>query len=174
MSELKLVINAKDGKSYSKIVDSSILMGRKINDTFKGDLISLTGYELKITGGSDLSGFPMRPEINLAGKKKIYAKKGIGIKPYYKGNFMRKTMAGNTIYEKTAQLNLVVTQQGKKALNDLLGKKEEAKTKKEETTQEKPLAEKKEVKEEKKELKQEQKEEKLKKLETGEQTETKN
>ena len=132
MPELKLVINNKDGKSYPKVLeDPSIFSGRKINETISGDLIGLTGYELKITGGSDSSGFPMRKEINSTGKKKIFAKAGIGINPKFKGTYLRKTMAGNTIHDKTAQVNLIVTQQGKKALNDLLGKKEEAPKKEE-------------------------------------------
>ena len=127
MPELKLVINSKDGKSYSKTLpDSSQLIGRKLGDEVKGELLGLTGYELKITGGSDDSGFPMRSEISMAGKKKIYAEKGIGIKTKYKGNFIRRTVAGNSVYQKTAQLNLAVTKPGKKTLEEIFGKKEEA------------------------------------------------
>ena len=126
MPAINLVIGGKNGKSYSKkLEDNSDLIGKKLGETIKGELLGLTGYELKITGGSDDSGFPMRSEISMAGKKKIYAKKGVGIKTKYKGNFSRKTVAGTSVYQKTAQLNLAVTKPGKKTLEEIFGKKEE-------------------------------------------------
>ncbi len=125
MSEINLVIGDKNGKSYSKkIEDNSQLQGKKLGETIKGELVGLSGYEFKITGGSDDAGFPMRPEINLAGKKRIYARKGIGIKAKYKGNFIRKTVAGNSVYQNTSQLNLAVVKPGKKSLEETFGKKE--------------------------------------------------
>ena len=125
MSEIKLVIGNKNGKSYSKTInDNSSLLGRKIGENVKGDLFELSGYELEITGGSDSSGFPMRQEINVTGKKKIYARSGIGIKPKFKGNYIRKTVAGNTIGERTAQVNLMVTKPGKKLLEEIFKKAE--------------------------------------------------
>jgi len=126
MPEINLVIGDKNGKSYSKkLEDNSDLIGKKLGEIIKGESIGLSGCEFKITGGSDDSGFPMRPEINLAGKKKIYARKGIGIKTKYKGNFIRKTVAGNSVYQKTSQLNLAVVKAGKKSLEEIFGKKEE-------------------------------------------------
>lgn len=125
MPELNLVIGEKTGKSYSKkLEDNSALNGMKLGDTIKGELVGLSGYEFKITGGSNEAGFPMRQEINLAGKKKIFARKGIGIKAKHKGNFIRKTVAGNLVYQKTSQLNLAVTKQGKSSLEEIFGKKE--------------------------------------------------
>ena len=126
MPEINLVIGDKNGKSYSKkLEDNSDLIGKKLGEIIKGESIGLSGCEFKITGGSDDSGFPMRPEITLAGKKKIYARKGIGIKTKYKGNFIRKTVAGNSVYQKTSQLNLAVVKAGKKSLEEIFGKKEE-------------------------------------------------
>jgi len=130
MPVLNLVIGDKNGKSYSKkLEDNSALAGRKLGETIKGELVGLSGYEFKITGGSNDAGFPMRPEINLSGKKRIYARGGIGVKPKHKGNFIRKTVAGNTAYERTSQLNLAVIKQGKTSLDEILGKE----TKTEET-----------------------------------------
>src|SRR3990167_2551737 len=126
MPVLNLVIGDKNGKSYSKkLEDNSALAGRKLGEAIKGELVGISGYEFKITGGSNDAGFPMRPEINLAGKKKIYARKGIGIKTKHKGNFIRKTIAGNSVYQKTSQLNLAVVKAGKKSLEEIFGKKEE-------------------------------------------------
>ncbi len=125
MPEINLVIGDKDGKSYSKkLEDNSALVGMKLGETIKGESVGLSGYEFKITGGSNDAGFPMRPEINLAGKRKIYARKGIGIKTKHRGNFIRKTIAGNSVYEKTSQLNLALIKQGKIPLEGIFGKKE--------------------------------------------------
>lgn len=125
MIALSLVIGDKKGNSYSKkLDDNSALAGRKLGETIKGELVGLSGYEFKITGGSNDAGFPMRPEINLAGKRKIYARKGIGIKTKHKGNFTRKTVAGSLVHQKTSQLNLAVVKQGKTSLEEIFGKKE--------------------------------------------------
>ncbi len=126
MPELNLVIGDKTGKSYSKkLEDNSALIGTRVGETIKGELVGLSGYEFKITGGSNDAGFPMRIEINVAGKKKIYARKGVGIKTKHKGNFIRKTVAGNSVYSKTSQLNLAVVKSGKNSLEEIFGNKEQ-------------------------------------------------
>jgi len=123
MPGLNLVIGDKDGKSYSKnLEDHSVLIGRKVGEQLKGEVIGISGYEFKITGGSNDAGFPMRHELNLTGKKIIYARKGVGVKTRYKGNYVRKTVAGNTVGQKTAQLNLSVLKVGKKSLAEIFGK----------------------------------------------------
>lgn len=126
MAELKLVIGNKDGKSYQKVLeDRSNFVGRKIGDKVKGDNFELTGYEFLITGGSDDCGFPMRKGIEMSGKKKILAKGGVGIKKKKgKGIFVRKTVAGSIIGEKTTQINLKVLNEGKKKLNEMFKKEE--------------------------------------------------
>jgi len=121
--ELKVVINHK-GKSYPKTLDGSRLIGMKLGQTFKGELIGMPGYEFKITGGSDFAGFPMRPDVNTL-RARILAVKGIGLKNKEKGKRIRKLVAGNTVYEKTAQLNLLVTKEGKEPLAQPVEEKKE-------------------------------------------------
>ena len=58
-------------------------------------------------------------------RKKIYARKGVGIKTKHKGNFIRKTVAGNSVYSKTSQLNLAVVKSGKNSLEEIFGNKEQ-------------------------------------------------
>lgn len=165
MAELKLVIGNKDGKSYNKLLENpESLVGRKLGDKIKGDLIGLTGYELEIKGGSNNSGSPMRRGI--PNTTKIFAKGGPGVNPKknkHKSDFIRKTVAGDNITERTTQINLKVISQGKKSLQELFGKteapKEETKPEekpKEEVKQEAPKTE--EKKQEVKEPKEEKKE----------------
>ena len=123
MAEVKIVIGTKKGICFQKIHDSTSLVGRKVGETLKGDLISIPGYEFLITGGSDDAGFPMRKEIKTR-RARIFARGGVGVHPKNKGEIIRKTVAGNTIDEKTAQINLKVSKEGTKKLEEIFGKEE--------------------------------------------------
>jgi small subunit ribosomal protein S6e len=180
MAEFKLVIGTKDGKSFQKEIKdeaASSFLTKKIGDKIKGESIDLPGYEFEITGGSDYCGFPMRADVTGIGRKRVLAVKGVGIKNKkkyrkrekkgkrtMKGMRQRRTVAGNTIYSKTAQINLKVIKAGKAPLVAAPAeKKEEApkEGKKEAVKEEKPKKEKKEeAKEEKKEEVKEEKQEK--------------
>lgn len=148
MVEFKLTIaNPKNGKSYQREVkdqEAKAFIGKKIGDTIKGELINLTGYEFQITGGSDNCGFPMRKDVQGAGRKRILAVQGVGLKKKRKGQKQRKTVCGNTIHEKIAQVNLKIIVEGKKSLEPEEVKPEEKKeTPKEKLKEEKKVEEKK-------------------------------
>ncbi|HLD88778.1 MAG TPA: S6e family ribosomal protein [Candidatus Nanoarchaeia archaeon] len=115
--EIKLVMSDKTGKSYQKAVgdtESKKLVGLKIGDRVKGEIFDLTGYEFEITGGSDNAGFPMRRDVAGIARKKIAIVKGVGLKKPKKrwGMKLKKTVSGNTINAKTAQVNLKVIKAG--------------------------------------------------------------
>ncbi|MBS3128221.1 30S ribosomal protein S6e [Candidatus Woesearchaeota archaeon] len=128
MPEYKLVIGTKDGKSVQKIIpeaDSKIFLDKKIGEIIKGESLNFTGWEFKITGGSDKAGFPMRSDVPGMGRKKILTVKGIGVnnkkkyrgkdkkgKRSMKGMRTRKTVAGNTISRETAQINVKAVTEG--------------------------------------------------------------
>jgi len=121
MTEFKIVISdPKTGKSYQRVVkddSASMLEGLKIKDTVKGDVVDLSGYEFEITGGSDAQGFPMRFDVNGVSRKRIFAVEGVGVKFKRKGMKQRKNVAGNTIHNKIAQINLKITKYGKEKLD---------------------------------------------------------
>ncbi len=128
MVSLKVVIaDPKSGKCVQKELsedNSQAFYGKKIGDTIHGEIIDLTGYEFKITGGSDYCGFPMRADIPGVARKKILIVKGKGAheakykirktKPFqfHPGSKQRKTVCGNTIHEKIMQVNLTIVKQG--------------------------------------------------------------
>lgn len=125
MAEIKLVINdPKTGKSYSSVSEESVFVGRKIGDKIK-DVISLSGYELEITGGSDSAGFPMRRDVSGIARKRIFSIQGIGMRIGKYGKKVRKTVAGNTINDKIKQVNLKIIKEGNKKLDEIFVKKEE-------------------------------------------------
>jgi small subunit ribosomal protein S6e len=115
MVNFKVVIGTKEGKCVQKEVadpQSSVLLGMKLGDKVDGSGIGFDGYEFEITGGSDFCGVPMRKEIPGSLRKKIFATKGVGLKKVAKGIRVRKTVCGNTIYDKTVQINLKILKEG--------------------------------------------------------------
>lgn len=120
MAEFKLIIGEPTTGKCKQIVlsaeQSKALEGKKVGETFKGESIDMTGYEFKITGGSDYCGFPMRRDLPGVFRKKLLIVSGVGVKTGRAGQRQRKTMAGNTIYNKTAQVNVVVVKAGKTPL----------------------------------------------------------
>ncbi len=114
MAEIKLNISYK-GKTKKVVIENAkFLFGKKIGDKIKGEGIDMPGYEFEISGGSDASGFPMRNDVEGTSRKRILIAGGVGLrKKPRKGFRTRKTVAGNTIYEKTAQVNLKVLKMGK-------------------------------------------------------------
>lgn len=119
MVSFKVVIGTKEGKCLQKEVaepDANTFLGKKLGDKITGENIGFTGYEFEITGGSDYAGFPMRSDIPGVGRKRILAVQGIGLKKIAKGIRVRKTVCGNTIHPKIAQINLKVTKQGAQPL----------------------------------------------------------
>jgi small subunit ribosomal protein S6e len=151
------ISDPKEGKTYNYKLDESksrALRGKKIGDNFKGDLIGFEGYEFEITGGSDHCGFPMRKDVDASGRKKVLlCGRTTGNKRTRKGMRVKRNVVGNTVYAKTAQINLKILKKGKAPLaNEEEGKTEEQKEKtgdkpEEEKPQEKPKEEKTETKE---------------------------
>jgi len=123
-----VVANPKTGKTYQKDLTETqerALYGSKISDTIKGDVVGLQGYELKITGGSDKQGFPMRKDLHGTSRKSILLSGGSGFHPSKKGERRRKSVRGNTVAEDIAQINAVVLKDGSKPLEALFGKEGE-------------------------------------------------
>ncbi|HLD10509.1 MAG TPA: S6e family ribosomal protein [Candidatus Nanoarchaeia archaeon] len=122
--EIKLTISdIKTGKSYDKKLEfeQNPYLGKKIGDLL--DVDGLNGYEFQITGGSDSAGFPMRADLKGFSKKKILSVASTGIHVNYKGIRVRKTVAGNTIHEKTSQINLKIVKYGNKSINEFFEEK---------------------------------------------------
>ena len=118
MVKFKLNIsNPKDGKAVTIELDepqSLSLLGKKINDIIDGKALGLKYNKLKITGGSDKSGFPMRPDITGGRKVYILTSKGIGLRKTKgktkKGFRKRILVRGNVITRDIYQINMVIVE----------------------------------------------------------------
>lgn len=109
MASFKIVLaDPKTSKSQSlevKDQQAQPLIGLKIGDEVDGSLLGLQG-KLKITGGSDKAGFPMRADISGGVKKYVLMTRGTGFrKDSGSGKKKRKLVRGNTITEEIYQVN---------------------------------------------------------------------
>ena len=113
---------AQKGKTHKLETESETLIGKKIGETFKGEDIdaSLKGFELEITGTSDLSGIPGFKGLEGDTYHRKLLTKGPGMHDKRKGVRLRKTNRGEMISAKTRQINTIVKKEGEKKFEDLL------------------------------------------------------
>ena len=111
MATFKVVVaDPKTRKSQAvevKDPQAQAFVGLKIGEEVDGSLVGIAG-KIKITGGSDKSGFPMRPDLSGGVKRYVLMTKGVGYrKGAEEGKKKRKLVRGNTITEEIYQLNAV-------------------------------------------------------------------
>lgn len=138
MVEFKIVVNdTKNGKSHNILVSghhANSLIGKKINDEVDGIFVSLPGYKLQITGGTDKNGFPMRTDLSGITRRRLLLSESLGFKPKDSGVRKKKSVRGNTINQDVVQINMKVIKHSSKAIEDIIKveeKKEEADKKEE-------------------------------------------
>jgi small subunit ribosomal protein S6e len=121
MVEYKLVISDRETSLARSVGDPQAagFLGKRIGETVGGELIGASGYTFRITGGTDKSGFPLRPDLPGARQIRLYVGDGFGFDAPRPGMRKRRTFRGNTISEDTVQINLVVDQRGPKPLAEL-------------------------------------------------------
>ncbi len=117
------IADSKEGKSFQTKVEghhANSLIGKSINDEVDGIFVGLPGYKLRITGGSDSEGFPMKKGMPTPGRKKVIGKKGIGFKSNPRNVRLKKTVRGSRISSDISQINMKVIEHGPKKVSDLL------------------------------------------------------
>ena len=95
MANFKLTISDIKGKSVTK----------ELKDSDANPLLGLELGKLKLTGGSDKSGVPMRNDIHGSARQYVLLSKGVGLQDAETGQRVRKLMRGNTISEEIYQVN---------------------------------------------------------------------
>jgi len=107
LANFKLTISDIKGKSISKELkdnDVNPLLGLQLGNETDASIVGLSG-KLKLTGGSDKSGVPMRNDIHGSARKKVLLSKGVGLQGTEIGQRKRKLMRGNTVSEEIYQIN---------------------------------------------------------------------
>ncbi|MBS3089698.1 30S ribosomal protein S6e [Candidatus Pacearchaeota archaeon] len=116
----KINISEKE-KSWKLEVQDESLVGKSVGDTFDGKEIKpeLAGYQMQITGGSDIAGFPLSKDVEGIGLSKVLLTKGWGMRNTRPGVRMRKTVRGKNIASNTSQINIKVVKAGSKPLAEI-------------------------------------------------------
>jgi small subunit ribosomal protein S6e len=129
MVDFKLVLSdTKAGRAYNVSVSggaASAFLGKRIGDEVDGGAVGLGGYRVKITGGSDRNGNPMRGDLPGMARKRLLLAGGVGFHPRLEGERRRKMVRGNEITPDFVQINAYVTTYGEKALGEYFKKGEE-------------------------------------------------
>ena len=111
MAEFKIVVSdPKIGKSINKeIKDKSAqtLLGMKIGQEIDATIVDIDGT-LKITGGSDKVGFPLRADVHGSARNNILLTAGVGFRSKVKGMQKRKIVRGSMISDETYQINTIL------------------------------------------------------------------
>jgi Ribosomal protein S6E (S10) len=122
MVEFKAVVNdVKTGKSYNVTVSghhANSLNGKNIGEIVDGIFVGLPGYKLKITGGSDGNGTPMRSDLPGNKRRNILLSESLGFHERYPGERRRVAVRGSAISSETVQVNLAITEYGPKSVEE--------------------------------------------------------
>src|SRR5437870_13021454 len=84
------------------------LVGKSIGDEVDGNLLGIGNMKLKITGGTDKDGIPIRFDIQGGPKKRAMLSGGVGFKPNDNGESWRKLVRGRIVGDDILQVNIVV------------------------------------------------------------------
>ncbi|UCE15850.1 MAG: 30S ribosomal protein S6e [Candidatus Bathyarchaeota archaeon] len=132
MAKFKIIVSDPEtGKSQAVEVEGAQavpLVGRKLGEVIDGSAVDMSGYKLRITGGSDKDGFPMRPNVHGGVRVSVILSEGVGFHPSRDGERQRKTLRGNVITEEIVQINMKVVEKPKKKEKKEKKKKREKKT----------------------------------------------
>jgi len=107
LANFKLTISDIKGKSISKELkdsDANPLLGLELGNETDASIVGLTG-KLKLTGGSDKSGVPMRSDVHGVARKRVLLSRGVGLQDAEYGQRKRKLLRGNSVSEEIYQVN---------------------------------------------------------------------
>jgi small subunit ribosomal protein S6e len=108
-----IVSNPADGTSQRVEIDDQqlrALYGTRIGQVVEGAVADMQGYKIKLTGGTDKDGIPMRPDVHGSAKARVILSGGVGYKPKDKGEKKRKIVRGNTVNAEIAFLNFTIVE----------------------------------------------------------------
>jgi small subunit ribosomal protein S6e len=105
LAQFKLIISDRKGRTIAQELKDRTaqpLLGTKVGSIIDSSIVGIAGGKLKITGGSDRSGTPMRPDVHGGVKKYVLLSTGVGNRSEAR---VRKLVRGNMVTEEIYQLN---------------------------------------------------------------------
>jgi small subunit ribosomal protein S6e len=118
MAKFKVIVSDPE-TGTSKVVEleearAASFIGRKIGETVEGATVDLPAHKLRIMGGSDKDGVPMRPNVHGGVRRNVILSGGAGFKPNDKGQRKRKLVRGDVVTDEIVQINTKITEKPKK------------------------------------------------------------
>ena len=118
MAKFKVIVSDPE-TGTSKVVEleesrAATLVGRRIGEVVEGALVDLPAHKIKIVGGSDKDGVPMRPSVHGGVRRRVVLSGGVGFNPKNSGERRRKTVRGNVITDEIVQINTKIVEKPKK------------------------------------------------------------
>jgi small subunit ribosomal protein S6e len=104
------VISDQKGRSIGRELKDRAaqpLVGANVGSIIDASVVGVAGAKLKITGGSDKSGTPMRADVHGGVKKYVLLSKGVGNRSEAR---VRKLVRGNMVTEEIYQLNCMLVE----------------------------------------------------------------
>ena len=123
-----VVADPEDGLAHQRAVegqDANRFIGRSIGEEVDGGAVGLDGYTVEITGGSDITGRPMREDVAGPALKSVLLTSGTGFNPTRDGERKRVTVRGREVSEDTRQINATITARGDSSVEELLDESDE-------------------------------------------------
>ena len=110
LAQFKLIVSDKKGRSIAQELKDRTaqpLLGTKVGSIIDSSIVGVAGGKLKITGGSDRTGTPMRPDVHGGVKKYVLLSRGVGNRNEAR---VRKLVRGNMVTEEIYQLNSMLVE----------------------------------------------------------------
>ncbi len=115
MAKFKLIISdPATGKSTASEIEGTraqALIGRALGETLDGSTLGLGSSRMRISGGCDKNGIPMRADVHGGVKKYIVLSSGPGFRSTRHGERRRKLVRGRTITDETYQINFTLSKE---------------------------------------------------------------
>jgi small subunit ribosomal protein S6e len=108
LAQFKLVVSDTKGRTIAQELKDRAaqpLLGSRVGSVVDSSVIGVAGGKLKITGGSDKSGTPMRADVHGGVKRYILISTGVGNRSEAR---VRKLVRGNMVTEEIYQLNCML------------------------------------------------------------------
>jgi small subunit ribosomal protein S6e len=110
LAQFKLIVSDRKGKTIAQELKDRTaqpLLGTKVGSIIDSSIVGIAGGKLKITGGSDRSGTPMRADVHGGVKKYVLLSTGVGNRSEAR---VRKLVRGNMVTEEIYQLNSLLVE----------------------------------------------------------------
>jgi small subunit ribosomal protein S6e len=115
MAKFKIILSDPQAGT-SKVVEveearAAPFIGRRTGEVMDGAVVDMPGSKMKLTGGSDKDGIPMRPNVHGGVRRRVVLSGGVGFNAKKSGERKRKAVRGDIITDEIVQLNAKLVDQ---------------------------------------------------------------